>query len=218
MAALHTTEIGFKGTQTLYYAQQQAERIGLPLTTLITMNFSHTVIAPWDATLAFGRWRTNHFCKWARRPQKGRGRSFEPTYAYWFENKRNPVVYEEIGEGLPHNVHVQMYAHVPAERIFDLRGRSYEWLDYIAGDVSAPDAVKISWVKTDNGIMKYGRKGAGKAAAKRYGAAKIQSPQGKIIGRRTGTSVNIGPTARRETDKKFGIVRQMPDLRAFAGG
>lgn len=213
MAARASTEIGFKGTQTLYYAQEQSERIGLPLNTLITINFRHTVIGPAKAVGAFGKWRTNHYCKWCRRPQKGRGKSFEPTYAYWFENKRDDEIYDEIGEGLPHNVHVQMYAHTPAERIFDLRGRVFEWLDFVAGDLSAAQAIKIDWVTDDNGIMKYGRKGASKATATRFGAGDIQCLQGMIIGRRTGTSVNIGPTARRAMDKQLGIVRKMPKRR-----
>lgn len=211
MAARLSMEIGFKGTQTLYYAQRQAERIGLPLNTLMTINFSHTDIAPWEAVPAFGRWRSNHFCKWARRPQKGQGKPFEPTYAYWFENKKGAEVYGDVSEGLPHNIHVQMYAHVPVERVFNLRGRAFEWLDFIAGSMSAAEAVKISLVKTDNGVMKYGRKGAGKAAAKRYGASDVRSPQGAIVGRRTGTSVNIGPAARIAMDKQLGIVRRMPE-------
>lgn len=216
MAARLSTEIGFKGTQTLYYAQRQANRIDLPLNTLLTINFSHTTIAPQNAVPAFGRWRNSHFGKWARRPQKGKGKPFEPTYAYWFENKRGAEVYDEIGDGLPHNVHVQMYAHVPVDRFFDLRGRAFEWLDFIADGMSAAQAVKINLVTTDNGVMKYGRKGAGKAAAKRYGAEDVQSPQGAIIGRRTGTSVNLGPTARRAMDKKLGIVRRMPERRPFS--
>lgn len=213
MAGRVSREIGFKGTQTLYYAQQQANRIDLPLNTLITINFSHTTIPAWEAVSAFGRWRTNHFNKWARRPQKGKGKPVEPTYAYWFENKRESEVFDEIGEGLPHNVHVQMYAHVPAERIFDLRGRVFEWLDFIAGDMSAAEAIKVSYVATDNGVMKYGRKGAGKAAAERYGASDVRSPQGAIVGKRTGTSTNLGPTARRALDKELGIVRKMPSKR-----
>lgn len=210
MAGRLSREIGFKGTQTLYYAQRQADNIGLPLNTLVTINFSLTTIAPWEAVPAFARWRKNHFGKWAKRPQKGHGQPFDPTYAYWFENKKDDEVYDEIGPGLPHNVHVQMYAHIPAERFFQFHGRAFEWLDFISDDLSADGAVQIDRVTFDNGVMKYGRKGAGKAAAERYGAADIRSPQGAIIGRRTGTSVNLGPTARRATDKRLGIVRRMP--------
>lgn len=210
MARPVSTEIGWKGTQTHYYAEKQAENIGLPLNTKITLNFDLTSIQPWDATAAFGKWRTQRFNKWARRPCKGRGKAFEPTYAYVFENKKDPIVYNEIGEGLPHNVHVHMYAHIPAERLFDFSGRAYEWLDEMAGPISAQQAVKIQWVTEDNGVMQYDRKGASKAAAKRYGVKDLQCPQGMIIGRRSGTSLNLGPTARKATDKELGIIRYMP--------
>jgi len=217
MARPVSIEIGWKGTQTHYYAEGQAINIGLPLNTQITLNFSLAAIQPWDATTAFGKWRTQRFNKWARRPCKGRGKAFDPTYAYVFENKKDPLVYNQIGSNLPHNVHVHMYAHIPAERIFDLRARAYEWLDAISGTISAKEAVKIQWVAEDNGIMRYSRKGANKAAAERYGVKDLQCPQGMIIGRRSGTSVNLGPTARRATDKKLGIVRLMPSLRPLAG-
>ncbi len=212
-----TTQIGFKGAQTLYYAKRQAQNIGLPLNTLVTINFSHTTIEPWEAVKAFGRWRISHFNKWAKRPQKGCGNPFEPTYAYWFENKRDNEIYDAVGKGLPHNVHVQFYVHIPPIRSFNFQGRAYEWLDFIAGDFCAKEAVKIERVKKDNGVIRYGTKGASKAVAGRFGAGEIQCPQGMIIGRRTGTSLNIGPSARRAMDKKLGIVRRVPSLRPLVG-
>lgn len=208
-----STEIGFKGTQSLYYSEQQAKRIGLPLNTLVVINFRHTDIPAPEAVAAFERWRSRHFTKWARRPQRGKGKGFAPTYAYAFENKRGDEVYDQIGHGLPHNVHVMVYMHIPADRLFDFRGKAVEWLDFIAGSLCAANAVKIERVEIDRGVAPYLRKGANRFAAPRYGVSHIQSPQGAIVGRRTGTSLNIGPKARRALDRDLGVIRKVPSRR-----
>lgn len=203
-----STCIGYKGAQTLYYAHQQAEKIDLGLNTFVTINFALTNIAPWEAVSAFGRLRMNHFNKWIKRPQKGKGQPCDPTYYYYFENERDDIAYEEIGEGLPHNVHVHWYLHVPPPRAHNFDGLVYEWLDYIAGDISFAGAVKIDRITKDSGLRSYAIKGATKPVAKHFGADHRQAPQGLIIGRRTGTSTNIGPSARRATDRSLGIRRK----------
>lgn len=44
--------IGYKGTQTLYYAGREVDKwVGCPLNTLITINFSHTAVAPKEAAV-----------------------------------------------------------------------------------------------------------------------------------------------------------------------
>ena len=113
--------LGYKAAQTLYYAiGEQAQRIGYPLNAWLTINFSMTSIAPWDAVDAFKRFRCNHLNQWARRPNKGKGPRFPATYAYVFENERDGVPFDEIGPDLPHNVHCHTYLHVPEARQHDL--------------------------------------------------------------------------------------------------
>lgn len=204
----HSTSIGHKAAQTLYYARQQAEYIGLGLNMLVTINFGLTSIRPEEATAAFGRLRTNHFNKWCRRPRKGRGTPCEPTYCYYFENARDGVAFEKISEGVPHNVHVHWEAHVPPKRQHEFRLLVREWLDFISGEMSAENAVDIKPIFDGRGLRAYSLKGAQKSVADHFGAGSRQEDQGLIIGRRTGTSANIGAAARRATDQKRGIRRR----------
>lgn len=203
-----STAIGHKAAQTLYYARQQAEHIGLDLNTLVTINFSGTSIPPEKAVEAFGRLRMNHFNKWCRRPAKGQGSPVEPTYRYYFENARDGIAFEEIADGLSHNVHVHWEACIPAKRLRKFRSLVVEWLDYIAGDICAENSVDVRPIRDGRGLRAYSLKGANKRTADHFGAGYKQADQGFIIGRRTGTSVNIGPTARREADKARGIWRR----------
>ena len=200
--------IGHKAAQTLYYARQQADYIDLGLNTLITINFGLTSIPPELAVTVFGRLRTNHFNKWCRRPRKGQGDPCDPTYCYYFENARDGQAFEEIGDGLPHNVHVHWEAHVPPKRQHDFRMLAREWLDFVAGDLSAADALNIKPIFDGRGLRAYSLKGARKRVADHFGAGHRQEDQGLIIGRRTGTSTNIGPSARRAADQARGIRRQ----------
>ena len=203
-----STSIGYKAAQTLYYAiGEQAERIGLPLNTWVTINFSLTAIDPWDSVQAFKDWRYNYFNKWARRPRKGQGQSFAPTIAYVFENKRGNDVYDEIGPDLPHNVQVHALFHIPPERQHDFECRAFEWLDAVTGGISAANAIDIRVVTQDNGIKNYCLKGSQPRVAKHFGV-KNYSPQGAIKGKRTGTTANLGPSARKALDKALSVDRK----------
>lgn len=210
-------ELGYKATQTLHYAvHEQANRIGLPLTHWVTINFANTVIAPEQAVPLFGKLRTHHFNKWALRPCKGKGTAFQPTYAYVFENARDDTeeIFDEIGPGLPHNVHVHWAVHLPGNRVFDFEQRIWEWLDQRCGAPSAANAIKIKPIEDDlggtEGIREYMLKGTNEKVGKEGFGVKRVEPQGAIIGRRSGVSLNLGPTARRELDKLYGIRRQRP--------
>jgi hypothetical protein len=201
----------YRGSQTLYYAGEQAERIGLPLNNWVTINFASTSIEPWDAALAFARYRMNYFNKWARRLKVGK--AFEPTYAYVFENERDGTAFTEIGPGLPHNVHVHWRVHVPPSLQHEFECLTYQWLDAIAGTVCSAGAVKVDVVRNSHAdavrIRAYMLKGSAVQVAKHFGAATGCRPQGAIVGRRSGTSENLGPSARRALDAKLKIKRRV---------
>jgi len=201
-------DFGYKAAQTLYYATgEQSVRVGLPLNTWMTINFSMTPIEPWEAVGQFQRWRDNHFRKWARRPQKGRGKPFDPAFAYVFENATKTEVFETIGPDCPHNVNAHCYLHIPPERLYDFRARAVEWMDFIAGEICQEGTVDIVFVKKDNGIGRYCLKGARPYVAEHFGQEN-HSPQGAIIGKRAGTSQNLGRSARMNLDRLLGIDRK----------
>lgn len=207
MVARRSTFIGHKAAQTVYYAiGEQAERIGLPLTQHVTINFSLTDIDPTKAVEVFTAIRRNRFDKWARRPRQGAGAAFVPAYAFVFENARGGIAFEEIGPGLDHNVHVHWAIHLPATRVHDFGLKIYQWLDEACQTACSANAVKVTTIGTPKGLRRYVLTGTDQKWAKRYGAT--YEPQGVIIGKRSGVSVNLGPSLRRHMDQMDGIRRQ----------
>ena len=123
-----------------------------------------------------------------------------------------------MGDDLPHNVHVHLYAHIPPERMYDFRNQAYRWLDFVVGDVSAANAIKIDTISEDNGIVPYCLKGTQDQVAVHFGVkgkSEPARPQGLIMGgRRSGTSRNLAPAARKAMDKELKINRKRNMLQA----
>ncbi len=202
-------EIGYKAAQTLYYAEEQAERIGLPLNTSVTINLSLLGIQPRLAVATFGKFRNQRFSPWSRRPgSRLIARAAVPTYSYGFENSRDGVAFmDPDGE---HNVHVHWAVHVPPARSMEFGHQLHIWMVEMASGSDWPDnAYKIQKVDNPGKVASYPNKGAAMAVAKHFGVPEDKvAAQGVIVGKRTGTTRNIGPTARRETDRQFGITRK----------
>jgi hypothetical protein len=203
--------VGIKAAQTLYYAEEQAERIGLPLNVSITINFASLGVTLRDAPKVFKKLRNDRFSPWARRPTAAYASwSMPPTYTYGFENSRDGIVFEDP-DG-PHNVHVHWVAHIPAARHYDFEGQLYDWVTEVAGSPDWPaNALKIKPITRPGYAAQYPLKGASASTAKRYGVPSDKvAPQGIIIGERTRTTLNLGPKARRSLDHKLRIRRPRP--------
>lgn len=201
--------VGFKASQTHYYAEGQARRLGTPLTHYIVINFASTGVDPRQAVPAFSRLRRHDFNKWARRPTRRGGPAFVPTYAYTFENERDGVPFLTMEPGDPHNVHVNWSVHLPPERVHDFEHQIWEWVDARAdGIAGGAETIHIQPITTTLGG--YLIKGAQPKALALYGRGQEPMPQGLIIGRRSSTSQNLGPAARRAVDRKLGIKRRLP--------
>jgi hypothetical protein len=205
MVLKFSSALGHKATQTLYYAIEQAERINLPLNAYTTLNFALTTIPAHSAVQAFGKLRANYYNKWARRPRRGQRPAYEPTYAYVFENTIDGKACTALEPDGSHNVHVHWLVHVPAKRRHDFDGLVYGWLDRVADELSPANAVKITNITNPLGLRRYTLKGSNEIWAPRYGAA--HTPQGVIVGRRSGVSRNLGPTARIRLDRMLNIRR-----------
>jgi hypothetical protein len=206
--ARSSVKVGMKAAQTLYYAEEQADRIGLPLKLSITINFSLMSTPPGEAVAAFSILRNQRFAGWIRRPTKGaKGWATDPTWTYGFENSLDGQSFDDP-EG-PHNVHVHWSVHVPEPRIYDFKGRLHDWITEIAGSNDWPEnALSIKRI-TSHGSTRYLLKGAMRVHAQHFGVKPDDvKAQGFIMGARTGTTLNIGPKARRGVDKKLGINRK----------
>lgn len=205
-----TLRIGQKAAQTNYYADEQARRIGLPINLRVTINFALLGVRPEDATRLFQKLRSMRFAKWVARPRRGFGPAVAPAYYYGFENRRDGVAYYEVGPDLPHNTHVHWGVHVPQRRISGFGACLRGWVDELAGASDWPEnAIKIDDL-TFGRPATYTNKGAAEGIAIRYGVPPDKvCDQGVIIGRRSGTSRNIGPKRRRAADAAKGIDRRV---------
>lgn len=204
--------IGGKAAQTHYYAREQAERIGLPLTHTVTINFASTRLNPRLAVAAFAQLRRNNFNKWATRPGVGKGGAVAPTYVFAFENARGDIAFDTMEPGDPHNVHVHWHVHIPANRLFDFEQQVWKWVEAVAGGiVGGAETIMVRPILTHtNGYL---LKGTTKTWAKIYARGQEAKPQGIIFGRRADVSRNLGPSARRAQDRARGVRRQMPSHR-----
>jgi hypothetical protein len=201
--------VGPKAAQTNYYADMQAARLGLPINVRVTINFSLLEISPEKATSIFRKMRSSRFAKWVSRPRRGCGPAAPATDYHGFENKRGEEVYRQIGPSLPHNVHVHWSMHIPTGRRKDFEGELYRWVNEMAGRKEWPALALEVEALTFGQPAKYLNKGARLHDARRYGANPDKiAEQGLIIGRRTGTSRNIGPARRRADDAARGIDRR----------
>jgi len=203
-----TTLIGAKAAQTNYYADMQAKRIGLPVNFRVTINFNLLRIAPEDVCRVFAKVRNERFGKWVSRPRKGAGKSAPPTYHYGFENRVGKIVYLDVGEGLPHNIHVHWSMHIPLGRERAFEADMDAWINEIYGGSDWPANALMIEAITYGAPARYLNKGAREDIAQRYGALGEIAAQGAVLGTRSGTSRNLGPTQRRRVDALKGIDRR----------
>ena len=203
-----TTLIGPKAAQTNYYAAEQARRIGLPLTYWVTINYGSTKIDPREAVPAFSKLRRHHFNKWATRPGKDAGKAFPPTGADAFENVLNGVPFLTMAPGDPNNVHEHWAVQLTENRVHDYKNMIWNWVERTTGGITGGEETIL--LDPITGTISYSVKGTTPTLIRLYGRGQKAEPQGIIIGRRADTTRNLGPTARRNTDQKLGIRRQMP--------
>jgi hypothetical protein len=195
--------IGRKGGQSQYYADEQAERIGLPLNQLVTINFRHTTIDPRQAVPAFAAIRAR-YSKWSRRVA-----ALQPTYGYVFENSEAGVPYLVVDASAPHNVHVHWRLHIPPKRFYEFQDILWDWLEAVVGSVDDINAVQITPITKGRGLALYLNKGVQSSWSHIYAKGRHE-PQGLIVGRRTGTSRNIRNAARIASDRAVGLLRRVP--------
>jgi len=204
-----THEIGRRGAQTLYYAAETAEKIGLPLNTWVTINFKETKADPKDATKIFAKIR-QRFQKWATRSSKKRPKTFETAWAFAFENAANGKHFETLNQNDNHNIHVHWAVHIPASRRHEFENYFFDLVDKVSGGIiNEKTAVKFDDTFRNQNLS-YLNKGTKKQFIKTYGRGRKAEPQGIILGRRSDVSRNIGPKVRRALDKKHKIVRHIP--------
>lgn len=176
-----TVQIGRKPAANIHHATRLADRIGCPLNQFVTINFSKTTCLSEDATGAFRNLLSDWFARWLRRHPRNR-KDHRPTYVYTFEAAGGQIA-------------VHWLVYIPRGLIREFWRLLPEWVTVTAGTITSPTAIKHRRIYRVVGAKRYILKGMDPHFARLW---KIRpSPQGSIVGRRSGFSRNLGPAARR---------------------
>ncbi len=184
--ALSTAHLG-----NLIAAARHAEAIGLPLNRMITIHWEAAGVPLSDMAKATGRF-TDLLAKALRR------RGSRTSFLWVHEN----------GDGK--GGHCHLLAHVPAALVRHVAGLQKAWLRRITGRPyrarvvhSRPIGGRLG-LERDNpelhainleAALAYLLKGAGEDAGEQFALHRLE-PGGRVIGKRCGTSQNIGRKAR----------------------
>jgi hypothetical protein len=168
-------------------SERFAREIGLPLNTMVTLQFGATGCDAEDVGPVFRRLIKNRFTPWLR-PTAAFPRDDRP--AAWFYCVEN--VHEHAHH--PHGTHVHWFVHVPTDRRTAFEQKVPVWLSCVAGMIFDPDvAVHIQDANNPRGGVLYAGKGM-----KPHDAAKRRvkpKDQGVVHGRRLSISESINASA-----------------------
>lgn len=176
--------INIKPASNLWHAHKLAEVVGYPLTHHATINLEQIGCSPSMVSERLRHCIINPFRKWVTRPSQRENRHFcEATYAWTLENVP------------PVGVHVHMMLHLPhgSEQGFEQRLRL--WIEDACGRPAVGNEMHIGALSNHGSFSRYLLKGGHKAVSAFFGAEHV--PQGTIIGKRSGTSQNVGAHAKR---------------------
>lgn len=175
--------INRKPASNLHHAVRLADVIRLPLTHLVTLDFSGMPDGVEWATARFQRLVSGSFTPWLTRPGTRRGVApCKPTYIW-------------VAEGKAGTVHVHWLVHIPPARLLEFEACIRAWMEKAVGQPVADDAVHILRADTPKALSKYLLKGIDPLYAAFYGVR--HEPQGLVCGKRSGFSRNLGPSVKR---------------------
>ena len=192
--ALTAAQIG-----NLRAAERHAEKIGLPFTRMISIHWQAAGVPLAGMAKATGRF-TDLMAKALARHGSGTA---------WLWTHENVP-----GNGHDKGGHCHLLAHVPADLVAVVTALQRRWLRRITGqpyrarvihskpiggrlglEVGNPDLHAINL----EAALAYVLKGASLEAASQFGLERLE-PGGRVIGKRCGTSQNIGAKARNAKD------------------
>jgi hypothetical protein len=178
-----------------HHATRVSERIGLPLNHFITINFTSAGARPDLAVQLLQKMITQRFSPWLRRTAKTE-MEVPPTYVWCME--------AAAGQMSAH-----MLLHMPDCLMPEFTLRLHQWLSRLLGiEVISPSVLKIVSVYNLIGVRRYLLKGIDPAWAGHLGINPVN--QGKVVGKRSGFSRNLGPVARKRVGYR---PRRMPFTR-----
>jgi hypothetical protein len=170
----------------IHHARRFASGTGLPFNWMVTINFGLTGVEPEQASATLQKLLAQRFAPWLRRAANN-DNQVRPTYVWALE--------------APHGVpSAHLLLHLPPELSGRFSDRLVEWIEGLAGSVVPRRAVDVRQIRTLVGATRYILKGIHQMWGPHLGVQ--PSAQGEIVGKRSGFSRNLGPTARRRAGYK----------------
>jgi hypothetical protein len=182
-----TKAISFDGAENLREGAAFATRIGKPLTQFITIHWFKADGSE-NADRRFARLRE---CA-----QK------------WLVRKGVPLTCCWVLEAPKQNVHSHMAIHLPPDLVESFSAMLSTWVggNDVPGMIDVKPATTLGW-------RRYLLKGVGPAGWDKFNIPhRHRVPQGKIKGKRSGTSQNLGPAARKRWNDR--MIRHLEDQKA----
>lgn len=177
--------INMRPGSNLWHAPKLAEAIGYPFTHFVTANLQNAGCPAERASERFRHQVIEPFRKWVTRPGVSAGRAFAPaTFAWVLEN--TAIV----------GVHVHWAVHIPAGAEAAFLAALKAWLQTACGGTLHETDLDVREVDHKSGLARYMLKGGLPLVADFFKAA--HEPQGTIVGKRSGTSLNVRASVKRD--------------------
>ena len=169
-----------------HHATRVAALQGEPLNWMVSINFSLLSVKPQDASGLLQKLIGQRFAPWLRRTASN-DNQIRPTYVWSIEAPNGSL-----------NGH--WLVHLPKRLSASFGARLESWAEGLTGLPPQPHAIHIQPIYNLIGARRYALKGINPVWAKHLGIAHV--PQGLVIGKRSGFSRNLGPTARKRSGYK----------------
>lgn len=184
LKARTTNHIAYAQTAGGFHATRYATSRGRPLNTLVTINFDRAGLPEDHVATAFRELRAKLTRSWrhaaTRCPTLG---TFDDIHAHENPNGRR-------------NVHWAI--HVPPSHTAWFASQVHKFLAKILRMLALDEILHIQPIKTPGNTAKYILKGVDPRFASHFHMKDWAAPQGRVTGRRFGTSRSLGRSARRK--------------------
>ncbi len=175
-----THHINRRPAVNIHHATRMSLRVGLPLNKMVTINLGLAGFEPNEAGHAFRKLLTQRFAPWLRRAAPNI-RNVPPTYVWTMEAAGGQLA-------------VHWLVHVPTGLQRAFRRKVAEWLHSLVGVTPSASAVDVRPIYNLIGARRYILKGIDPAWASHLKINQVD--QGRVVGKRSGFSKNLGPAAR----------------------
>jgi len=165
----------------LHHATRVAAIQGEPLNLMVSINFDLLGVRPSEASRLLQKLISQRFAPWLRRTAAN-DNQIRPTYVWSLEAPDGTL-----------NGHWLL--HLPKSLSSAFAARLALWAEGLTGRAPEPHAFHVQPIYNLIGARRYALKGINPVWAKHLGVSHV--PQGIVIGKRSGFSRNLGPTARK---------------------